>query len=213
MLNINNLGDDSNLMGLYLTKGIDFMSRRPLSNLNESLYHINEEIDEPGETCWRIAHQKEPFDLHELVDDFCNWYDKTSEMRGYQLTTDISSDLPRFFEGNILMLGFLLWDLADFTQTYLGNGEMKLEIHSEPFKRNWHSIYFSFTVPGFGIPLDKEKTLFLPNHKSKTAKKTRVSNLYYAGIIAGAFDGIIRIQNKIDFGTKYILEICLHNKS
>jgi hypothetical protein len=160
-----------------------------------------------------VAYQKEPFDLHEFIDDFCNWYDRTIELRGYQLTTDISSDLPKFFEGNILMLGFLLWDLAGFTQTYIGAGGVKLAIHSEPFKRNWHSIYFSFTVPGLGIPLAKEKTLFLPNHKGKTTKKNRVSNLYYAGMIAGVFDGIIRIQNEIGFGTKYIAEICLQNKT
>ena len=213
MPNINKLGMPENLTGLYLTKEIDFMSIRPLSNLNESLYHITEKIDEPGETCWRVAHQNVPFDLHELLDDFCNWYDRASAMRGYQLTTDISSDLPRFFEGNILMLGFLLWDLAGFTQTYLGIGGVKLEIHSELFERNWHSIYFSFTVPGLGIPLAKEKTLFLPNNKSKTTKKNRVSNLYYAGIIAGAFGGRIQIQNEIGFGTKYILEICVQNKS
>jgi len=213
LLNIHNLGNADKQMGLYSTKEIDFVSMRPLSSLNDPLYHINEGIYEPNETCWRIAYQKEPFDLHEFIDDFCNWYDRTIELRGYQLTTDISSNLPRFFEGNILMLGFLLWDLAGFTQTYLGAGGVKLEIHSEPFKRNWHSIYFSFTVPGLGIPLAKEKTLFLPNHKGKTSKKNRVSNLYYAGIIAGAFDGIIRIQNEIGFGTTYIAEICLQNKS
>jgi hypothetical protein len=200
-------------MGLYSTKEIDVMSIRPLSVLNEPLYHINDRIYEQGETCWRIAYQKEPFDLHELIDDFCNWYDGAIELKGYHLTTDISSNLPRFFEGNILMLGFLLWDLAGFTQTYIGAGGVKLEIHSEPFKRNWHSIYFYFKVPGLGIPLAKEKTLFLPNQKGKTSKKKQVSNLYYAGIIAGVFDGIIRINNEIGFGTTYIAEICLQNKS
>ncbi|MFO7569867.1 MAG: hypothetical protein R6W75_08710 [Smithellaceae bacterium] len=111
------------------------------------------------------------------------------------------------------MLGFLLWDLACFTQTYLGAGGVKLAIHSEPLKGNWHTIFFSFTVPGLGIPLAKEKTLFLPNHKNKTTKKKRVTNLYYAGMIAGVFDGIIRIQNEIGFGTKYIAQICLQNKA
>jgi hypothetical protein len=213
LLNIHNLGNAGKQMGLYSTKEIDLMSTRPLASLNESLYHINDQTYEPGEACWRIAYQKEPFDLHEFIDNFCNWYDRAIELRGYQLTTDISSNIPRFFEGNILMLGFLLWDLAGFTQSYLGAGGVKLKIHSEPFKSNWHSIYFSFTVPGLGIPLAKEKTLFLPNQKGKTSKKKRSSNLYYAGIIAGVFDGIIRIQNEIGFGTTYIAEVCLQNKS
>lgn len=213
MININNLGNSENLMGLYSTNEIDVMSIRPLSNLNESLYHSTEKRDEPDETCWRIAHQNEPFDLHELLNDFCNWYERICQKRGYQLTTDISYDLPRFFEGNILMLGFLLWNFADFTQIYLGKGGVNLEIHSESFKRNWHSISFSFTVLGLGIPLAQEKTLFLPNHKSKITTKNRVSNLYHAGIMAGAFDGTIRIQNEVGFGTKYILEICLQSKS
>jgi hypothetical protein len=202
-----------NPTGAYLTKERGFMSIRPLSNLNKSLDHITEKIDEPDETCWRIAYKNEPFDLHELLDDFCDWYDRKNQTRGFQLMTDISYDLPRFFQGNILMLGFLLWNVAEFTQKYLGIGGVNLEIHSESLKKYWHSVYFSFTVPGLGIPLAKEETLFLPNHKRKKTKRDRVSNLYYAGIIAGALGGIIRIENEVGFGTKYILEIRLKTNS
>lgn len=213
MPNINNLEMSENLNGLCSTKQNDFISTSPLSNFNKSLYHITDKTDEPDETCWRIAHKNEPFDLHELLDDFCDWYDRENQTRGFQFSTDISYDLPRFFEGNILMLGFLLWSIADFTQKYVGIGKVNLEIHSESFKRNWHSVYFSFTVPGLGIPLAKEKTLFLPHHKRKATKNNRISNLYYAGIIAGVFDGNIRIENEIGFSEKIILEICLQTKS
>lgn len=127
--------------------------------------------------------------------------------------TDISYDLPRFFEGNILMVGFLLWNIAEFTQKYIGIGGVNFDIYSEAFKRHWHSVYFSFTVLGLGIPLAMEEKLFQPNHKKKPTKRNRVSNLYYAGIITKALDGIIRIENKVGFGTKYMVQIRLQAKS
>jgi hypothetical protein len=213
VLNIHNLGNADKQPGLYSAREIDLMPLRPLFSLDEPQYPVNDGIYDEDETRWRIAHKNEPFDLHELIDDFCNWYNRVIELKGYQLTTKISSDLPRFFAGNLLMPGFLLWDLASFTKGYLGAGGVHLEIHSEPFKRNWHSVYFSFMVPGLGIPLAKEKMLFLPNSNGKTSKKNQASsNLYYAGMIAGALDGVIRIQNEIGFGTKYIAKICLQNK-
>jgi hypothetical protein len=197
-----------------MARAIDSLSIDSVSLRNEPLYAPDERMFEPDEICWRIAQSKEPFDLHILIDDFSNWYDRVIDQRGCLLTTQISPDLPRLFEGNLLMLGFLLWDLASCSQVYLGSGGVKLAVHSESVSGSRYSIYFSLMIPGLGIPLEKEKMLFLPSggNFKKTRGNHASSNLYYAGIIAGLLGGMVRVRNNIGFGVEYIAEICLLNR-
>jgi hypothetical protein len=219
LLNIQNLENADKQQAVYMARtinsiSIDSISIDSISIQHGPLYAPDEKIYEQDEVCWRVAQSKEPFDLHVLIDDFSNWYDRAIDQRGCLLTTNISPDLPRFFEGNLLMLGFLLWDLASYSQVYLGSGGVKLAVHSEPFSGNWCSIYFSLKIPGLGIPLEKEKMLFLPSDSNwkKEVGSHASSNLYYAGIIAGLLGGIVRVRNNIGFGVEYIAEIRLLNR-
>lgn len=167
---------------------------------------------EPRRPCWRLAESKGPFDLHKFLDEFCHWYDGTIDREEYCLTTSISPDLPRFFQGKLLMLGFLLWDIARYSQVYLGSGgDVRLEVHCEPFSGNWCSISFSLMVPGLGIPLEQEKMLFLPvdSNRKKSSRTHASTNLHYAGKIAGLFGGRLHVHNNIGFGVEYNAEICL----
>ncbi len=185
------------------------MSISPIS----SHYKLHKKVHRRNDSCWRIAGSKEPFDLYQLIDDFGNWYGGVLSDGGHHLTVRASSTLPRFFHGDCLMLGFLLWDIAGYSQTYLGFGDVLLEIDSEPVRDNWYTIYFSLSVPGFGIPLKKKKRLFFPAGKQKRGfANSASSNLYYAGIIAGLLGGAIRVRNSIGFGVEYLTEICLQNK-
>lgn len=196
-----------------MSREIDFMSIEPITSEYEPLYAPDETIYESGEVCWRVAGSKEPFDIHEFIDDFCNWYDSVVDLREGHLTSNLPANLPRFFEGNLLMLGFLLWDVARYSFVYLGSGAVTLEVRSEQIKAKQHSIQFSLKVPGLGIPQEKEKMLFLPSGANwkKTRGNHAFSNLYYAGIIAGLLGGAVRVHNNIGFGVEYITEICLHN--
>ena len=119
------------------------------------------------QTCWRLVDQERAFDLYKLIDDFCGWFKRVLDLRECSLSIQISDELPRYFQGNILMLGFLLWDVARYSLAYAGSGEAKLEIDSRPLKAGRYSICFILTMPGPGIPLEKEKLLFLPVRPSK----------------------------------------------
>ncbi len=129
------------------------------------------------------------------------------------MTARVSSDLPRFFHDHIMMLGFLLWNIASYSLAFLGSEDVVLEVHAEPCRDNWYWIYFSLAVPGVGIPHEKEKVLFLPSDRSRKKKmgNSPVANLYYAGIIAKLLGGKIHIQNRRGFGVEYITEVCLLN--
>lgn len=177
-------------------------------------YGSRKRLAESCRPCWRLAEGKGPFDLHKFLDDFCHWYNRTIDHKGYCLTTAISPDLPRFFQGKLLMLGFLLWDIARYSQVSLGSGGVSLEVDWEPFSGNWCSISFSFMVPGLGIPLEQEKMLFLPadSNRKKSSRTHTSSNLHYAGIIAELFGGRVHVHNNIGFGVEYGVEICLLKK-
>ncbi len=211
LLSIQNLANCDNRQAMYSAETLDALSRMPESYGNEPRYSSCKRPCEPAQACWRLADSKGPFDLHKFLDEFCHWYDRTIDRTGYCLTTTISPDLPRFFQGKPLMLGFLLWDIASYSQAYLGSAGAGLEVEWEPFSGNWCSIYFVLTVPGLGIPLEKEKALFLPadRKRNKSSGSQASANLYYAGIIAGLFGGTVHVQNSIGFGVEYCTEICL----
>lgn len=211
LLSIQNLENSDNRQALYSAETLDAFSRIPAPHCNGPRYSSRKKPSEPDQACWRLADCKGPFDLHRFIDEFCHWYDRTLDRKGYCLTTAISPDLPRFFQGKPLMLGFLLWDIASYSQVSLGSGGAGLEVEWEPFSGNWCSIYFTLTVPGLGLPLEKEKMLFLPaDRNGKKSSGNRASaNLYYAGMIAGLFGGRVHVHNSIGFGVEYCTEICL----
>lgn len=216
MLSIQNSEKSNNRQVIYSAEilsaeTLDDISSMEVPYSNGRRYSTRKKPSEPNQDCWRLADSKGPFDLHKFLDEFCHWYDRVIDRKGCSLNTTISPDLPKFFQGKPLMLGFLLWDIASYSQVYLGAGEPALEVEWEPFSGNWCSIYFSLTVPGLGIPLEKEKTLFLPcNSKRKKSNGNHASaNLYYAGMIAGLFGGRVYVHNNIGFGVEYCAEICL----
>ncbi len=177
-------------------------------------YSSGKRLTETRRPCWRLTESKGPFDLHTFLDEFCHWYDRVIDHRGYCLTTAISPDLPRIFQGKQLMLGFLLWDIARYSQVSLGSGGVSLEVDWQPFGGNWCSISFSFMVPGLGIPLEQEKMLFLPadGNRKKSSRNHASTNLHYAGKIAELFGGKVHVHNTIGFGVEYGAEICLLKK-
>ncbi len=213
MLNIPNKRTGDSRQVPHPAVETDPLSIRSNSNRNKPLHTHVETMCGAGKARWRIADNKDAFDLYQLIGDFCNWYDRVLDQNGHHLTARVSSDLPRFFHGHLLMLGFLLWDIASCSQAYLGSGDVVLEVHSERLRDNWYSIYFSFSVPGPGIPQQKEKLLFLPSDRTRKNEggNSTLSNLYYAGIIAGLLGGILRVQNRECFGVEYIAEVCLLN--
>lgn len=214
LLSIQSLEISDNRQAIYESETLDALSSMPAPHCNGPRYSSRKKPSEPDQACWRLTDSKGPFDLHKFLDEFCHWYDRTIDRKGYCLTTAISPDLPRFFQGKQLMLGFLLWDIASYSQVSLGSGGAGLEVEWEPFSGNWCSIYFTLTVPGLGIPLEKEKALFLPaDRNGKKSSGSRASaNLYYAGMIAGLFGGRVHVQNSIGFGVEYCTEIRLLKK-
>ena len=151
------------------------------------------------------------FDLHQLIQTFCTWYERTLEEKGLFLSARISPELPKLCEGDPLLIGDLLYDLATYSLNHLTEGCVVLDVDGEQFEENWCRFYFTITASGLGIPRTAENSLFrAPASRNVTGDgQYYSSNLYYAKFIASIFDGDVSVQNSYGFGTRYLVEFCL----
>ena len=151
------------------------------------------------------------FDIQQLIRTFCTWYERTLEEKGLFLSTRISRDLPELCEGDPLLIGDLLYDLATYSLSHLTEGCVVLDVDGYQFEENWCRFYFTITTPGLGIPRTIANNLFqAPVSRNRTGDdQPRSTNLYYAKFIANIFDGDVGVQNSYGFGTRYLVEFCL----
>jgi len=157
-----------------------------------------------------IDSDRQRFDIIELINKFCKWYEQVLAERNLQLTIKIGSDIPRYFLGNQLLVKHIFFEPGKNSLLYLGPGEVFLEMGSEKLAGRRYAIYQTIAFSGNGIPWDKEKELFQPARFSdRDGLRFRSTNLYYARMIAGILGGDIRLENSVGFGTRYQVEIRL----
>ncbi len=151
------------------------------------------------------------FDMITLIENFCTWYEQALAARELQLTTKISSQIPRYCLGNRRFVKHIFSETGKNSLLYLGAGRVLLEVEAVQLAGRRHAIYLTITFSGNGIPLIKEKTLFQPSssQSGENSFRLRSANLYYARMIARILGGDIRIANELGFGTRYQVEIRL----
>ncbi len=156
-------------------------------------------------------HDYREFDLHQLIQTFSAWYEQKLEEKGVFLSTRISPELPKWCEGDPLLIGDLLYDLATYSFSHLTEGCVVLDVDGEQSEENWCRLYFTITASGLGIPQPAENCLFrAPASRNREGDGlSGSSNLYFAKFIASIFDGDVRVQNSYGFGTRYLVEFCL----
>jgi K+-sensing histidine kinase KdpD len=151
------------------------------------------------------------FDIQQLIGTFCKWYQQTLEQKGLFLSTRINRELPKMCEGDPLLIGDLLYDLATYSLDYLTEGCVVLDVDGEDFEEDWYRFYFIITASGPGIPRKHVNNLFqAPSSNGlRHDERNYSSNLYFAKFIAMIFDGDVCVQNNYGFGTRYLIEFCL----
>jgi len=167
----------------------------------------------PGDPRWRIAATNAPFDLHKLIDDFSSWYERTVDGRGCHFSTNVDPDLPRYFHGNPLMLGFLLWDIGSYSRNFLEGEDVELEVCSKSIGGDWYSIGILLLVSESGSRRKKAYSLRLVDSRRKGEAAHVSTNLYYAEMIAGILNGSVDVRNESGVGTEFTAEICLQKSA
>ncbi len=157
------------------------------------------------------AADKQRFDLDVVIKNFCIWYEQALAEKNLQLTTNISSNIPRICKGNNYLVKYLFSEVGNYSLQFLKTGNVFLEVKAEQIAGRRYAIHFTINHSGEGIPLAKEKELFqqLPEQSKKNDFRLRSTNLYYAKMIAEILGGDIKIENRPVFGTRYLVEIRL----
>lgn len=159
----------------------------------------------------KVASGDQPFDIISLINSFRDWYDRALACRQQRLTWQISSEIPRYFHGNSLLLRYLLYQTGKNSLLYIGKGKSHLEIGAEQLTGQRHTISFTITLTGTSMPCHKQRQLFQSARAQQgwQGLNQRCSNLYYARTIARRFGGDIRILSDTGYGTRYRVEIHL----
>jgi hypothetical protein len=154
---------------------------------------------------------KQRFDLIVLINNFCIWYAQVLSEKNLQLTSNISSKIPRTWLGNRFLVKYIFSETGNNSLQYLQAGKVFLEVEEEQLAGRRYAIHFTITHSGDSIPLIKEIALFQPftAQSGKNGFRLRSTNLHYARMIARILGGNIRVDNRPGFGTRYLVEIRL----
>lgn len=166
-----------------------------------------------GAPCLETRSDRHSFDIIALFSEFCSWYSRFLVGGDLQVTTEISTKTPQYFKGNYSLIKHLLFETGKNSLLYVGAGKADLELKAEHLTGCLYTIYFTITLFGNCIPLDKEKELFqsASAETERDSFRLRCTNLYYARMIARGFGGDIRILSDAGFGSRYLVEVHLVN--
>jgi len=164
--------------------------------------------------CPKIVSGEPVFDIITLINNFRDWYARALACKE-RLTWQISSEIPRYFHGNIVLLRHLLYQTGKNSLLYIGEGKTHLEIEAEQLAGRRHTIFFTITLTGTGMPCHRQRQLFQSDRAQNDWQELdrRCSDLYYARMIARRFGGDIRILNDTGYGTRYRVEIHLTQRA
>lgn len=108
---------------------------------------------------------RQQFDMIFLVHSFCSWYEEALNLKGLQLRTQLSPEIPRYFLGNQILPKHIFFELGQNSLLYLGRNEVLLEVAAKQLVGRRYEISFTITLFGDGIPSEKEKELFQPSSR------------------------------------------------
>ena len=155
---------------------------------------------------------KHRIDIAALSADFSHWYKEVLTVKGRELTTYVSSEMPRYFRGNQNLVRYLFFAAGRNSLLYLGGGAVYVTFEAERFAGQRYAVSFNIDViGGNGIPPAKEKELFQPANMQpkRDGFSLRSTNLFYARMIARSFGGDIQIENRFKIGTSYLVTLRL----
>ncbi len=161
--------------------------------------------------CYAGEKSIQTFDLAPVVNDFCKWYSRSLADKNLRMITKISPSLPRYVQGNQILLQKMLMDPAKNSLLYAGNGAVAVEIDAKQHTRRRYSLRITLTLSRDTISSIRQEALLQAGAglSPRDGFRLRSANLYYARMIAERFGGDIRIDSSSEFGLRYLIEVNL----
>ena len=158
-----------------------------------------------------IADNEEIFDLRALIAEASVQLGHKANALGLILDVSVAPEMPRHFKGNPLNIQEIIFHLAEHGLQSMVTGcqTMRFDAFSlDGLGR--YKILIEITNAGFGIPADKQLTLFQPPQDAdRHDPHCSFQKVLIANKLAKKMDGIVSLHSVSGWGVRYLTEFKL----
>ncbi|MBX2914839.1 MAG: PAS domain S-box protein [Cyclobacteriaceae bacterium] len=174
---------------------------------------INDVLDFSKAEAGKIVLETIPFDLHEVASNVTTVLALKADEKRITLRLSLDSKLPRYFTGDSVRLGQVLNNLVNNAIKFTEVGSVSLEIKSIQQRSHIHTIRFTVTDTGIGIPADKLNSIFesFTQANSDTTRKYGGTGLGLAITknLVELMGGRIQVESKVGEGSVFSFEVVM----
>ncbi|MBX2896545.1 MAG: PAS domain S-box protein [Cyclobacteriaceae bacterium] len=174
---------------------------------------INDVLDFSKAEAGKIILETIPFDLHEVARNVINILTLKANEKQIELSVSLDSKLPRYFAGDSVRLTQVLNNLVNNAIKFTEVGSVNVEIKSVQIGSHTHTIQFSITDTGIGIPSNKLNTIFesFTQANSDTTRKYGGTGLGLAITknLVELMGGQLQVKSKMGEGSTFSFEVVM----
>jgi len=153
-----------------------------------------------------ISHEK--FNLNNVLNEISGRLAYQHLGNKVEIVFDIDNDIPRYFLGDSLHLGEILYNLLEFSLENLTNSELILYIQKKSKTKANLDLKFQIVASGKVLANDDIDMLFIPKYDEKTNEYNRLG-LFVAYELTKMMNGKVDVYSKKSQGTIFELKIPL----
>jgi two-component system sensor histidine kinase/response regulator len=153
------------------------------------------------------------FDLIDCVEDALKMFALRADEKGLELLCDLPPTLPEMVRGDSARLRQIIVNLVSNAIKFTDNGEVMLKAELESREQDEHTIRFTVSDTGIGIPQEKQKSIFsaFTQADSSTTRKYGGTGLglTISARLASMMGGRIWLKSEIGRGSRFYFTVRL----
>lgn len=130
------------------------------TSANSLLTIINDILDFSKIESGNLELEKQPFCLHNCVEEVLDLVVPKAYEKGLELTYQIEADFQLIVKSDITRLRQILLNLLSNAVKFTSEGEIVISVKATPIDQEHHEFHFKISDTGIGIPQDKIDRLF-----------------------------------------------------
>lgn len=166
---------------------------------------INDILDYSKVEAGKVELECTDFNLRECVESTLKTFALRADEKGLELLCEISPDIPEFIHGDSHRLRQILVNLIGNAIKFTHEEEIQVKIAEQSVKDENHTLHFSVSDTGIGIPLDKQKAIFEPFSQADTSTTRKYGGtglgLTISARLIGLMGGLICVESESGKGT------------
>jgi signal transduction histidine kinase/CheY-like chemotaxis protein/HPt (histidine-containing phosphotransfer) domain-containing protein len=152
------------LTDIVLTTSLTSTQRDHLDMVKHSaetlLMLMNQLLDFSKIEAGKLALEKRPFDLHDLVEKKMRILRTRTAAKGLELHANVSPRVPQCVSADALRLRQVLINLLDNAIKFTEHGSITLDVDAPVIEADACELEFAVSDTGIGIPLEKQQLIF-----------------------------------------------------